>query len=277
MGPHPFPYMVRQLQSVVGDEARHQCRELLAGADPDVVVACVGGGSNAAGTFAGFVDTDARLVGVEAAGGAAITNGIPGRAARHALAPAAGRGRPDPRGGVDLGRARLPGPRVPSTPTWPPSGGPSTPRPATPRCSRPSSCSARPRASSPPSSRRTPWPGWRECRHRRPARRVHRADHPVGPRRQGRGPGPRDARPPAPMPDLEAELRARRDSGRKLLIPYLMGGMTEDWRADPGRRGGRRRRRGGGRHPLLGPDDGRTGDPRGGAAGAAARAPCPTR
>ena len=78
MGPHPFPYMVRQLQSVVGEEAREQCRRVLDGADPDVVVACVGGGSNAAGTFAGFVDTSARLVGVEAAGGAAITNGIPG-------------------------------------------------------------------------------------------------------------------------------------------------------------------------------------------------------
>jgi tryptophan synthase beta chain len=78
MGPHPFPYMVRELQRVVGDEARGQTRELLGGAEPDVVVACVGGGSNAAGTFAGFVDTKARLVGIEAAGGAAITNGIPG-------------------------------------------------------------------------------------------------------------------------------------------------------------------------------------------------------
>jgi tryptophan synthase beta chain len=78
MGPHPFPYMVRELQRVVGDEARAQTREILEGAEPDVVVACVGGGSNAAGTFAGFVDTKARLVGVEAAGGAAITNGIPG-------------------------------------------------------------------------------------------------------------------------------------------------------------------------------------------------------
>jgi tryptophan synthase beta chain len=78
MGPHPFPYMVRQLQRVVGDEARTQCRELLNGRDPDVVVACVGGGSNAAGTFAGFVDTPARLVGVEAAGGAAVATGIPG-------------------------------------------------------------------------------------------------------------------------------------------------------------------------------------------------------
>jgi tryptophan synthase beta chain len=46
--------------------------------DPDVVVACVGGGSNAAGTFAGFIDSGARLVGVEAAGGAAVRHGVPG-------------------------------------------------------------------------------------------------------------------------------------------------------------------------------------------------------
>src|SRR5581483_680189 len=78
MGPHPYPWMVRELQRVVGDEAREQCREILDGADPDYVVACVGGGSNAAGTFAGFVDTPARLVGVEAAGGAAATDGVTG-------------------------------------------------------------------------------------------------------------------------------------------------------------------------------------------------------
>jgi tryptophan synthase beta chain len=77
MGPHPFPYLVRQLQRVVGEEAAAQCRALL-GRDPDLVVACVGGGSNAAGTFAGFVDGPARLVGVEAAGGAAMATGIPG-------------------------------------------------------------------------------------------------------------------------------------------------------------------------------------------------------
>lgn len=72
-GPHPYPWMVRELQSVIGDEARQQVDSV-----PDVVVACVGGGSNAAGTFAGFADTTARLIGVEAAGGAAITNGAPG-------------------------------------------------------------------------------------------------------------------------------------------------------------------------------------------------------
>ena len=78
MGPHPYPWMVRELQRVVGEEARAQCRAILGGADPDYVVACVGGGSNAAGTFAGFVDTAARLVGVEAAGGAAVGRGVPG-------------------------------------------------------------------------------------------------------------------------------------------------------------------------------------------------------
>jgi tryptophan synthase beta chain len=78
MGPHPYPWMVREFQRVVGDEAREQCRLMLDGADPDYVVACVGGGSNAAGTFAGFVETEARLVGVEPAGGAAIGRGVPG-------------------------------------------------------------------------------------------------------------------------------------------------------------------------------------------------------
>ncbi len=78
MGPHPYPWLVRELQSVVGNEAREQCRAILGGADPDLVLACVGGGSNAAGTFAGFVETGADLVGVEAAGGSAVGHGIPG-------------------------------------------------------------------------------------------------------------------------------------------------------------------------------------------------------
>jgi tryptophan synthase beta chain len=79
MGPHPYPWMVREFQRIIGDEAREQCRTLLDGADPDVVVACAGGGSNAAGIFAGFADaSSAGLVAVEAAGGAAMTTGIPG-------------------------------------------------------------------------------------------------------------------------------------------------------------------------------------------------------
>jgi len=77
-GPHPYPWLVREFQRVIGEEARAQAAAALPTAVPDVVVACVGGGSNAAGTFAGFVDTGARLIGVEAAGGAAMTDGSPG-------------------------------------------------------------------------------------------------------------------------------------------------------------------------------------------------------
>jgi len=77
MGPHPFPWMVREFQSVIGREAAQQLRELGV-ATPDVVVACVGGGSNAAGVFAGFAASSARLVGVEAAGGSAVGLGTPG-------------------------------------------------------------------------------------------------------------------------------------------------------------------------------------------------------
>jgi tryptophan synthase beta chain len=77
MGPHPFPWMVREFQRVIGDESR--CQLVDRGIEtPDVVVACVGGGSNAIGLFSGFIDTDARLVGVEASGGAAIGAGTPG-------------------------------------------------------------------------------------------------------------------------------------------------------------------------------------------------------
>src|SRR5207248_4379935 len=87
VGPHHFPWMVREFQRVVGDEAREQCREILEGADPDFVAACVGGGSNAIGTFTGFVDLPhVRLVGVEAGGlgpetgkhGASVNRGVPG-------------------------------------------------------------------------------------------------------------------------------------------------------------------------------------------------------
>ena len=78
VGPHPYPYLVRQFQSVVGEEARAQMLDSF-GALPDVVVACVGGGSNAMGMFSGFVDDPGvRLVGVEPAGGAAIGRGVPG-------------------------------------------------------------------------------------------------------------------------------------------------------------------------------------------------------
>lgn len=67
VGPHPYPKMVREFQRVIGDEAKEQvlARE---GKLPDVIVACVGGGSNAIGMFYPFLQDDVRLVGVEAAG-----------------------------------------------------------------------------------------------------------------------------------------------------------------------------------------------------------------
>ena len=84
LGPHPYPLMVREFQSVIGREARSQVVEILGG-PPEVVVACVGGGSNALGVFDGFVeDMNVRLIGVEA-GGKPIQPG--GHAARFAGAP----------------------------------------------------------------------------------------------------------------------------------------------------------------------------------------------
>jgi tryptophan synthase beta chain len=75
VGPHPYPAIVRELQAVIGREARSQVIDL-AGRLPDAVIACVGGGSNAIGLFAGFLeDEDVRLVGVEAEGAASLVNG----------------------------------------------------------------------------------------------------------------------------------------------------------------------------------------------------------
>ncbi len=73
LGPHPYPLMVREFQSVIGREARAQCLEQL-GRLPDAIVACVGGGSNSMGIFDAFIDDKTRLIGVEA-GGRGITPG----------------------------------------------------------------------------------------------------------------------------------------------------------------------------------------------------------
>lgn len=68
VGPHPFPMIVRDFQSVIGSEARLQMHKLHSG-NPDYVIACVGGGSNAAGIFSGFMDIpEVTLIGVEAGG-----------------------------------------------------------------------------------------------------------------------------------------------------------------------------------------------------------------
>src|SRR6185312_507085 len=77
VGPSPYPSIVRELQAVIGREAREQ---LLAaeGRLPEAVIACVGGGSNAIGMFAGFLDdAEVRLVGVEAGGAASLLSGRP--------------------------------------------------------------------------------------------------------------------------------------------------------------------------------------------------------
>jgi tryptophan synthase beta chain len=83
-GPHPYPTIVKHFQSCIGREARQQCLDQI-GRLPDVVLACVGGGSNAIGMFAGFLDDkDVRLIGVEA-GGKGIHTG------KHAASLTAGR------------------------------------------------------------------------------------------------------------------------------------------------------------------------------------------
>jgi tryptophan synthase beta chain len=83
-GPHPYPMMVRDFQSVIGEECRLQMPEL-AGRQPDAVIACVGGGSNAMGIFYPYIgDEKVRLIGVEAAGEGLATG-------RHAASLSAGR------------------------------------------------------------------------------------------------------------------------------------------------------------------------------------------
>ena len=83
-GPHPYPTIVKHFQSCIGKEARQQCIEKL-GRLPDMVLACVGGGSNAIGIFSGFLDDkDVRLIGVEA-GGRSLSSG------RHAASISAGK------------------------------------------------------------------------------------------------------------------------------------------------------------------------------------------
>lgn len=85
-GPHPYPMMVRDFHAVIGQETRRQCQEKWGG-NPDILLACVGGGSNAMGLFYEFLnDTSIRLIGVEAAGNgiatgkhaATLTEGRPG-------------------------------------------------------------------------------------------------------------------------------------------------------------------------------------------------------
>ena len=120
VGPAPFPALVRDLQRIIGDEARAQILEKT-GRLPDRVIACVGGGSNAIGTFVPFVDDAGVAADRRRGGGRRDRHRAPRRAAHRRRArrrPArrlqrdhAGRGRPDPRGALDQRRPRLSGHR----------------------------------------------------------------------------------------------------------------------------------------------------------------------
>ena len=77
LGPHPFPTMVSEFQSIIGLEAREQLQERI-GRDPDLAVACVGGGSNAIGLFLAYLSSNTKLIGVEAEGAARFAKGSPG-------------------------------------------------------------------------------------------------------------------------------------------------------------------------------------------------------
>merc|ERR1712072_1033923 len=95
-GPHPYPMMVRDFHNCIGQEVRQQALERWGGA-PDILVACIGGGSNAIGLFNEFVeDQEVRLIGVEAAGdgvdtnrhAATLTKGSPGPTRINVVPPA---------------------------------------------------------------------------------------------------------------------------------------------------------------------------------------------
>ena len=166
-GPHPYPELVRNFQSVIGNEAREQMLEA-EGRLPDTIVACIGGGSNAIGLFHPFLDDEnVSIIGVEAGGygldvenghASSMSGGSPGVLHGNRTYPAPGRRRPDPRRPLDLRRPRLPRrwPRArlaeghrPRRPTFPPP----TRKPST-RCN----CAPASKASSRPSNRPMPWP-----------------------------------------------------------------------------------------------------------------------
>ena len=141
LGAHPYPAMVRDFQAVIGHEARAQVLEA-DGRLPDLLLACVGGGSNAIGLFFAFLeDAGVRMVGVEAGGrsarpgehaarflaGAGLGRGR-GRPPGNADLPAAGRGRERAADALRLGRPRLPGGRPRARAPARREAGSSTPR-----------------------------------------------------------------------------------------------------------------------------------------------------
>ena len=172
LGAHPYPQMVRDFHKVIGEEARRQILES-EGRLPDLLVACVGGGSNAIGLFYAFLgDAGVKMLGVEAGGrghtlgehaarldrGDGIFRRAARRAARHVhlrLADATtGRSRPR----IRFPRAWIIPRSAPSTPCWPSSIAPNTRRRATTRRSTRRARWRASRASFPRSKARTRWP-----------------------------------------------------------------------------------------------------------------------
>ncbi|BDZ50644.1 hypothetical protein GCM10025867_28850 [Frondihabitans sucicola] len=164
-GPHPFPTMVRDFHKIIGEEARQQVLDLT-GALPDIVTACIGGGSNAIGIFDAFLDdASVELYGFEA--GAMASSPVDTPRPSPSAAPASCRApsptscktktaRPSRATRSPRGSTILPSGR--STPGSPRSAGSTTSPSPTKTPWRRSGCSAARRASSRPSSRRTPWP-----------------------------------------------------------------------------------------------------------------------
>ena len=116
IGPHPYPYLVRELQAVIGREAREQILAAT-GALPDALIACVGGGSNSIGTFHAFLpDASVEIIGVEAGGrgaglgdnAATVAYGRPGVLHGTYSMLLQDAGRPDPGDALGVGRPRLP-------------------------------------------------------------------------------------------------------------------------------------------------------------------------
>ena len=193
VGPHPFPVIVRDFQSVIGRETIEQCLAQL-GRLPDLVVACVGGGSNSAGMFYPFVEHTERRAAGRRGGRASVEAGrscrapvvrLARRAARQLQLRDAGRRRPDERRPFDLGRARLPRRRARAQLLERDRAASATPSPATTR--------RWPRSTRWPAAKescrrwraRTPSPRRSKRRRRRPQGSGRRG-LPVGPRRQRR-------------------------------------------------------------------------------------------
>ena len=234
LGPHPYPLMVREFQSIIGQEARQQILAQ-AGRLPDAVLACIGGGSNAIGLFDAFIDdAGVRLIGVEAGGegitpgrhAARFSGGSPGRAAGHVDLRAAGRRRQHRADALGVGRPRLRGHRSRARDAARPGPGqlPLRHRRRGAAGLRLAGAQRGPAAGARIGARDRR--GARRRRRDRPRRDPRR--QPVGPRRQGRAPGRRPGRAGdggALVSQRLADTFTRlRGSGGPGLVTYVTAG-----------------------------------------------------